>query len=182
MLTRSDKRTHMPHGVGNMSEQSIIWHLNQGLQIRKTHKLFLCSLKVKRHYKVLKHWLVPVEPWGPPLCCTVTSRGPCFYLPQCRIWKGTSAQSKEFLLWLLLSNCFVRVKAAGERVEAQQCIQTWNTTILTLLKAKKTVYLLGGRQRNSSRWGKKRQTKKKKTVKTYRGLWKKGKNMSKLQN
>lgn len=33
ILTRRQKHTraHIPHGVGNMSEQSIIWHLNQSL-------------------------------------------------------------------------------------------------------------------------------------------------------
>lgn len=69
--------------------------------------------------------------------CTSLRPFPPSYLPRRRIRKGASAQSKEFLLWLFLSYCFVTVKAAGERVEAQRCVQTWNTTILTLLKAEK---------------------------------------------
>lgn len=129
----------MPHGVCNMSEQSRISHLNQDSQIRQTRKLFLGCLKVKETLQSPKTLISSpqAQRTSSVLHCNFLWPFPCSYLPRCRIRKGALAQSKEFLLWLLLSNCFVTVKAAGERVEAQQCIPTWNATILTLLKVEK---------------------------------------------
>lgn len=133
-----------------MSEQSIIWHLNQSLLLevwrnaagkiclddKQLGNSFspLTALKVKETYIFPKHWLVHVERFHCAvlyLCVVV----PCFYLRLCKIWKGIP-QSKAFLLWLLFSCCFVTVKATGKPVVTQWCIQTQNSTTLTVLKQK----------------------------------------------
>lgn len=142
------KDAHTPHGVGNMSEQSIIWHLNQSLLLEvwrnaagkiclddKQHRNSfspLTALKVKETYIFPKHWLVHVERFHCTvlhLCVVV----PCFYPRLCKIWKGTP-QSKAFLLWLFFSCCIVTVKATGKIVVTQQ-VFTWKTEQIWLCKS-----------------------------------------------
>ena len=151
------KHTHTPHGVGNMSEQSIIWHLNQSLllEVWRNAAGKIClddkqlgnsfspstALKVKETYIFPKHWLVHVE----RLHCAVLYLRvvvPCFYPRLCKIWKGTP-QSKAFLLWLLFSCCVVTVKATGKLVVTQRCFQTRDCKILTIQKQEKCTYLSG---------------------------------------
>lgn len=151
------KHTHTPHGVGNMSEQSIIWHLNQSLLLevwrnaagkiclddKQLGNSFspLTALKVKETYIFPKRWLVHVEclHCAVQYLCVVV---PCFYPRLCKIWKGIP-QSKTFLLWLLFSCCFVTVKATGKTVVTQWCFQIQNRGNLTIQKQK--MYCLSGK-------------------------------------
>lgn len=159
IYTSAYTNTHPPHGVGNMSEQSIIWHLNQSLLLevwrnaagkiclddKQLGNSFspLTALKVKETYIFPKHWLVHVERLHCAVLylCVVVPR---FYLRQFKIWKGIP-QSKAFLLWLLFSCCFVTVKATGKLVVTRRCIQTQNSAILAIQQQK--MHLLSGKHR-----------------------------------
>lgn len=71
----------MPHGVGNKSEQS---KLGIWTKTRKYNQLTNSSSAAQesnRHYMFPKHESVPIEPSGPPLCCTLTSLGRSLLLP-----------------------------------------------------------------------------------------------------
>lgn len=128
--TETYTQAHIPHGVGNMSEQSIIWHLNQSLLLEvwrnAAGKIYLDDkqlgdsfpsldcMKVKETYIFPKHWLVHVE----CLHCAALYIGivvPCFHRRLYEICKDI-LRSKAFLPWLLFRCCAVTVKATGKQV------------------------------------------------------------------
>lgn len=130
MLIHTQKHTqaHIPHGVGNMSEQSIIWHLNQSLLlevgrmlqgrfIQMTNNLeTLClspdCLESKRELHIPTALIS--SRWALQLFSPVFLHCfPCFYPRRSAIGKGIP-KSKAHLLWLWVRCCAVGDKATGK--------------------------------------------------------------------
>lgn len=143
-LTHTQKhiQEHIPHGVGNMSEQSIIWHLNQSLLLEVSRNASgeiclddkqlvnsfspLTALKVKKTYIFPKHWLVHVERLHCAvlyICIVVL----CFftqgYVRFGRVFYIQRHFSHDFYF---IKYCVVTVKATGRFVVTQQCVPTHN--------------------------------------------------------